>query len=42
MKSNRKRAALVDLGEASGQTLGADGYSTDLVREIPRTGISED
>jgi len=42
MERDNERQALVDLGSASEQTLGAEGYSFDLVREIPLTGISED
>jgi hypothetical protein len=33
---------LVELGAASEQTLGGEGYSIDLVREIPKTGISDE
>lgn len=32
----------VQLGKASASTRGAKGYSTDLVREIPSVGISND
>lgn len=40
MKSNNRQHR-IDLGTASKATLGAKGYSTDLVREIPSvTGIS--
>jgi hypothetical protein len=42
MERDNELQPLVDLGAASEQTLGAEGYSFDLVREIPKTGISED
>ena len=43
MKQNMERKARIDLGTASKATLGAKGFSTDLVREIPSTsGISND
>jgi hypothetical protein len=42
MERDKDQQALIDLGAASEQTLGADGYSFDLVREIPKTGISDD
>lgn len=43
MKRKEQRQVLVDLGAVSEATLGAKGFSTDLVREIPSTtGISDD
>lgn len=42
MERNNEQHRLIELGAASEQTLGADGYSFDLVREIKPTGISED
>ena len=42
MKSNHEPTRLVDLGSASEKTLGADGYSFDLVRELPIPGINHD
>lgn len=42
MEREHEAHPLVELGAASERTLGADGYSFDLVREIPKTGISED
>ena len=42
MKSTNEARKLVDLGKASEQTLGADGYSLDFVRELPITGLASD
>jgi hypothetical protein len=42
MDRDYEQRELVDLGSASEQTLGGEGYSADLVREIPKTGISDD
>lgn len=42
MERKIEQAELVDLGAASEQTLGADGYSIDFVRELPKTGISDE
>ena len=42
MKRDTKQRELIDLGPASEQTLGGKGTSTDLVREIPALGISND
>ncbi len=42
MKPTVQRQPRIDLGTASRATLGAKGFSTDLVREIPSTtGISD-
>lgn len=42
MERDTKRREPIDLGPASERTLGAKGYSTDLVREIPQLGIGDD
>jgi hypothetical protein len=42
MTYNSEDLAPVELGTASAATLGAKGYSTDLVREIPDLGLSDD
>ena len=43
MKQKKEGQVLIDLGAVSEATLGAKGFSTDLVREIPSTtGISDD
>jgi hypothetical protein len=42
MTYGHEHSAPVDLGAASEATLGAKGYSTDLVREIPDLGLSDD
>ena len=43
MTNDHDQQALIDLGAASKETLGAQGNSTDLVREIPSaTGISDE
>lgn len=42
MKQDIETRELIDLGEASLATLGAKGFSTDFVREIPVLGINED
>lgn len=42
MERDNQEHELVELGAASEQTLGADGYSIDFVRELPKTGISDE
>jgi hypothetical protein len=42
MNHRHEDFAPVELGTASEATLGAKGYSTDLVREIPGLGLSDD
>lgn len=42
MNRDNDQAELIELGAASEQTLGADGYSIDFVRELPKTGISDE
>lgn len=42
MERDNEQHVLIDLGAASEQTLGADGRFSDLVGEIPQTGISDD
>jgi len=43
MTQKKERQVGIDLGAVSEATLGAKGYSTDLVREIPSTtGISDE
>jgi hypothetical protein len=42
MERDNEQHRLIDLGTASEQTLGAAGRFSDLVGEIPKTGISED
>lgn len=42
MKHDNDNREPVDLGAVSLATLGAKGFSTDLVREIPSLGISDD
>lgn len=42
MEQDREQLGPADLGPASRQTLGGDGEATDLVRYIPKTGISDE
>lgn len=42
MERDSEQRDLIDLGPASEQTLGSEGEATDLVRYIPKTGISDD
>lgn len=42
MERKSEQPALVELGAASKQTLGAKGDLSDFVREIPSSGISDD
>ncbi len=42
MERDNQQHELIELGAASEQTLGAEGTSFDLVREIEPAGISDD
>lgn len=42
MERDKEQQPLVDLGAASEETLGAEGISTDFVRDLPKNGISDE
>ena len=42
MERDNELLSPIELGVASEQTLGAEGRFSDLVGEIPPTGISDD